>query len=66
MSETKKGQRYMSGFERTKLRLDDTFKQTKERILSTVGRHGDKSANEMVERDNVQEAKDNPFRKRLK
>lgn len=65
VSETEKGQRYMSGFERTKMRLDDTFQQTKLRILNTVRRHGDKSANEMVQRDNIQEAKENPFRKKL-
>ncbi|WP_433624053.1 hypothetical protein [Halomicrococcus sp. NG-SE-24] len=65
IEETEKGQRYMSGYERAKERLDTAFQQTKERISSTVKRHGDKSANEMVERENVQKAKDNPMRKEL-
>lgn len=64
--QTEKGERYMSGYERTKMRLDETFRQTKERIAETVKKHGDKSANEMVQEENIQEAKDNPFRKDLK
>jgi uncharacterized protein YwgA len=65
ISETEKGRRYLSGYEQAKLRLDDGFRQTKERLLKTVDKHGDKSANEMVSEENVQDAKENPFRKEL-
>lgn len=65
VEQTEKGKRYMSGYEQAKLRLDETFQQTKARIANTVRKHGDKSASEMVERENVQEAKDNPLRKEL-
>ncbi|WP_049893554.1 hypothetical protein [Halogranum rubrum] len=65
ISETEKCKRYMSGYERTKMRLDDAFNTTKTRIKDTVSRHGDKSANEMVQRDNIQDAKDNPLQKNL-
>lgn len=65
VSQTDKGRRYMSGFERTKMRLDKGFRQTRERIQNTVFKHGDKSASEMVERENIQEVKDEPFRKGL-
>ena len=63
VEETKKGRRYMSGYERVKLRLDQHFRATEERISNTVHKHGDESANEMVQQDNVQEAKKNPYRK---
>lgn len=65
VEQTKKGRRYMSGYERTKMRLDESFRQTKERIRNTVKRHGDKSASEMVDEENVQDAKENPMRKEL-
>lgn len=65
VEQTKKGERYMSGYERTKNRLDETYQVTRERIANIVNRHGDKSANEMVERENVQDAKENPMRKKL-
>lgn len=64
--QTEKGERYMSGYERTKLRLDETFRQTKERIAETVKKHGDKSANGMVQEESIKEAKENQFRKDLK
>lgn len=60
IEETAKGERYMSGYERTKMQLDTKFKRTKEWVGNTVKKHGDKSANEMVQRENVQEAKENP------
>lgn len=63
--QTEKGQRYMSGYERAKMRLDESFRQTKERIRNTVQKHGDKSANEMVGEENVQDAKEKPMRKKL-
>lgn len=65
IEQTEKGKRYMSGYERAKMRLDETFQQTKQQIQSTVRKHGDKSANEMVREENVQKAKENPFRKEL-
>jgi len=65
VEQTDKGKRYMSGYERTKIRLDETFQQTKQRIQKTVEKHGNKSASEMVEEENIQEAKENPLRKEL-
>jgi len=65
IEQTEKGQRYMSGYEQAKMRLDESFQQTKDRIANTVRKHGDKSAYEMVQRENVQEAKDNPHNKEL-
>lgn len=65
VEETEKGKRYLSGLERTKMVLDDKFQETKSRILRTVNRHGDKSANEMVQRENIQAAKEEPFREEL-
>jgi dissimilatory sulfite reductase (desulfoviridin) alpha/beta subunit len=56
----------MSGYEQAKMRLDESFQQTKERIANTIRKHGDKSAYEMVQRENVQEAKNNPLNKDLK
>ncbi len=66
IEETEKGQRYMSGYERAKKRLDKTFEKTKDRISNTIRKHGNKSASEMVKEENVQEAKENPMRKELK
>lgn len=63
--ETEKGQRYMSGYERTKTRLDDAFARTREKVEEVVRHHGDRSANDIVEDEDVQEAKDNPFWKKL-
>lgn len=65
VTQTEKGERYVSGYERTKIRLDSTFARTKRRIANTIGKHGDKSANEMVQRQNIQEAKKNPTGKEL-
>lgn len=65
IKQTEKGNRYLSGYEQTKLRLDDTFRETKQRIANTINKHGDKSASEMVQEENIQEAKENPFRKDL-
>lgn len=65
VEQTEKGKRYMSGYEQAKLQLDENFRQTKQRITNTIRKHGDKSANEMVQEANVQEAKENPMRKEL-
>lgn len=65
IEETEKGKRYMSGYERAKMRLDEAFSNTWRQISDTIDEHGDKSANEMVNEENVQEAKEEPFRKEL-
>lgn len=65
VEQTEKGKRYMSGYEQAKQRLDESFQQTKDQIVNTIRKHGDKSASEMVQEDNVQEAKENPMRKEL-
>ena len=65
VKETGKGKRYMSGYERVKLRLDTHYRETKQRVTNTLSRHGDESANAMVERENVQDAKQNPTGKDL-
>lgn len=65
VKQTEKGQRYMSGYERAKLRLDESFRQTKERIRNTMRKHGDKSASEMAGEENVQDAKEKPMREEL-
>ena len=65
VTQMEKGERYMSGYEQAKMRLDETFRKTKERIANTVRKHGDKSANEMVQEENIQEAKENPVQKEL-
>ena len=63
--ETEKGERYLSGYERAKLRLDSRYRRTKKRVTNTILKHGDKSANEMVQRENIREAKQNPTGKEL-
>lgn len=65
IEETEKGKRYMSGYERAKMRLDETFSKTRSRIANTIDKYGDKSANQMVEEENIQDAKEEPFRKEL-
>lgn len=65
IEQLEKGERYMSGYKRAKMRLDRSFQQTKEQIRSTIRKHGDKSASEMVAEENAQEAKENPMRKEL-
>lgn len=55
--ETEKGQRYVSGFERTKSYLDDSFNSTRDRVRSVVSEHGDKSMNQLVQEEDVQEDK---------
>lgn len=57
VKETEKGQRYMSGFERTKSYLDDSFQQTRDRVRHVVSEHGDKSMNQLVQEEDVQEDK---------
>lgn len=57
IKETDKGQRYISGFERTKLYLDDSFRTTRDHIRSVVSEFGDESMNQMVQKDDVQQDK---------
>lgn len=65
VSETEKGDRYMSGFERTKLYLDDSFKATRDRARNVVSEFGDMSMNQMVQEQDVQEDKQRPLGTRL-
>lgn len=65
VKQTEKGQPYMSRYERAKLRLDESFRQTKERIRNTLRKHGDKSASEMAGEANVHDAKEKPMREEL-
>jgi uncharacterized protein YwgA len=61
VSETEKGERYMSGFERTKLYLDDSFGATRDRVRRVVSEFGDKSMNQMVQEEDVQQDKQRPL-----
>lgn len=63
--ETQKGERYTSGFERTKRRLDDSFERTLQRVRSVVAEHGDRSMSEMVQDKEVQSDKELPYGTRL-
>ncbi|MFD1514005.1 hypothetical protein [Halomarina rubra] len=65
IGETEKGERYMSGFERTKSRLDSKFARTKEFVADVVDKHGGRSARDIVQDEDVQEDKDNPYGKEL-
>jgi uncharacterized protein YwgA len=57
IEETEKGERYVSGFERTKSYLDDSFKRTQDRVQKVATKYGDKSMNELVQEEDVQEDK---------
>lgn len=65
VEETEKGDQYMSGFERTKLYLDDSFKSTRSRAREVITEFGDLSMNQMVQEDDVQEDKQRPLGTRL-
>ncbi|WP_052367822.1 hypothetical protein [Haloferax sp. ATB1] len=65
VSETEKGDRYMSGFERTKLYLDNSFKATRDRARNVISEFGDMSMNQMVQEQDVQEDKQRPLGTRL-
>lgn len=64
--ETEKGERYMSGFERAKSYLDDSFQETLDRARNVISEHGDSSMNEMVQEEDVQEDKKLPYGSRLR
>lgn len=57
VKETEKGKRYVSGFERTKLYLDDSFQSTCDQVQRVALKYGDKSMNELVQEPDVQEDK---------
>lgn len=57
VKETGKGKRYVSGFERTKSYLDDSFENTRDRISNIVDEYGDKSMYQLVQKEDVQEDK---------
>ena len=59
--ETEKGDRYISGFERTKIYLDDSFKLTRDRVRGVVSEFGDMSMNQMVQEQDVQKDKQRPL-----
>lgn len=65
VKETQKGERYMSGFERTKLYLDDSFQVTQDRVRQVVSEFGDMSMNQMVQEEDVQRDKQRPLGTRL-
>lgn len=49
VEETEKGERYMSGLERTKSHLDTHFQKTQERVSTVISEFGDKSGSELEE-----------------
>lgn len=57
VEETEKGERYVSGFERTKSYLDDSFQSTQGRVKRVAQRYGNKSMYELVQEPDVQEDK---------
>ena len=63
--ETQKGERYVSGFERTKLYLDDSFETTRDQVRKIVSEYGDMSMNQMVQKEDVQQDKQRPLGTRL-
>ena len=63
--ETEKGERYMSGFERTKLYLDDSFETTRDRVRQVVSEFGEMSMNQLVQEEDVQQDKQRPLGTRL-
>ncbi|WP_336022449.1 hypothetical protein [Halobellus salinisoli] len=61
VKETQKGERYMSGFERTKLYLDDSFQDTRDRMRQIVSEFGEMSMNQLVQKPDVQQDKQRPL-----
>lgn len=57
VEETEKGERYVSGFERTKSYLDDSFQSTQRRVQRVAREYGDKSMYELVQEPDVQDDK---------
>jgi uncharacterized protein YwgA len=65
VEETEKGERYVSGFERTKSYLDDSFQSTRDRVRKVASEHGSKSMSELVQEPDVQEDKQRSLGTRL-
>lgn len=63
VSQTDKGERYMSGLERTKRRLDTEFRRKSERVTEIVSEFGDKSGSELEEE--LSDDKENPYGREL-
>lgn len=61
VKETNKGKRYMSGFERTKLYLDDSFQETRVRAKKVISEYGDLSMYKLVQEEDVQDDKERPL-----
>ena len=63
--ETQKGGRYMSGYERVRSQLDESFRNTVEQARQVVGEYGDKSMSQLVQEEDVQADKELPYGTRL-
>ncbi|WP_435181291.1 hypothetical protein [Halorussus sp. AFM4] len=63
--ETQKGERYVSGYERVRSRLDESFRNTVEQARQVVGEYGDKSMSQLVQKEDVQADKELPYGTRL-
>lgn len=59
--ETEKGERYMSGYERVRSRLDESFRNTVEQARQVAGEYGDKSMSQLVQEEDVQADKELPY-----
>jgi hypothetical protein len=57
VKESRKGERYVSGFERAKSYLDDSFDRTRNTVRRVAGEYGDWSMNQLVQKEDVQEDK---------
>jgi len=58
--ETGKGERYISGYERLKWKIDNRFRETKSAVSEVIREHGDRSASEIVRDEDIQEEKEKP------
>lgn len=65
VQETEKGERYMSGYERARSRLDESFNETIQQTRHVVSKYGDLSMNQLVEQEDVQADKELPYGTRL-
>ncbi|WP_135535463.1 hypothetical protein [Halostella pelagica] len=63
--ETQKGERYMSGYERVRSRLDESFRNTVKQARQVVGEYGEKSMSQLVKEEDVQADKELPYGTRL-
>ena len=63
--ETQKGERYMSGYQRVRSRLDESFRNTVHQVQEVISEHGGKSMSQLVEEEDVQADKQMPYGTRL-